>query len=133
MSFDTLLSDPGVKKAYMRLIRSATLKKDAPTTRICGMHFSRGVRMSRNELPSIFSWTINPKKRRVTEKKEPPLKCKKTRSQPRQNDPVVDINDCEHPEQAVVVSVGKLNTIRKLAKRKLLLKIKLAEQKISKN
>jgi len=91
--------------------------------------------MSRNEIPSIFSRTISPKKHRIIEKKEPPLKCKKTRSQPRQKDLVVDINDCERPEQAADANVCKLNTIRKdqACQKEVITEIKLAKQKILKN
>ena len=42
MKFHTLPTQPKVKKTYVRLIRNATLKKDALTTRICGAHFPNG-------------------------------------------------------------------------------------------
>ena len=54
--------------------------------------------MSRNELPSIFTWTIIPKNRRVLKKTQLSSKGEKLRSQPREKDPVLDSNECEKLE-----------------------------------
>ena len=50
--------------------------------------------MSRNELPSIFTWTIIPKNRRVLKKTQLPSKGEKMRWQPREK----DSNECENLE-----------------------------------
>ena len=100
MKFHTLPTEPKVKRTYVRLIRNATLKKDAPTTRVHrGAHFPNRVRMSRNELPSIFPWTTIPKNRRVLKKTQLPSKGKKMRSQQREKDLVLDSNECEKLEE----------------------------------
>ena len=54
--------------------------------------------MSRNELPSIFTWTIIPKNRHVLKKTQLSSKGEKLRSQPREKDPVLDSSECEKLE-----------------------------------
>ena len=71
--------------------------------------------MSRNELPSIFTWTITPKNRRVLKKTQLSSKGEKLRSQPREKDPVLDSNECENLEgdENNVVDVNFDKKIRK--------------------
>ena len=71
--------------------------------------------MSRNELPSIFTWTIIPKNRRVLKKTQLSSKGEKLRSQPREKDPVLDSNECENLEgdENNVVDVNFDKKIRK--------------------
>ena len=52
LKFHTIPKDKEVRKEYKRLIRNVNLKEDS--TRICGAHFPKGERMSRNQLPSFW-------------------------------------------------------------------------------
>ena len=54
LKFHTVPKDKGVCKEYKRLIRNVNLKEDSTRTRICGAHFPKGERMSRNQLPSFW-------------------------------------------------------------------------------
>lgn len=64
LKFHTIPKDVKVRKEYKRLIRNDSLKEDSVNTRICGAHFPDGERMSRTQLPTIFPWSTNTKKRR---------------------------------------------------------------------
>ena len=67
LKFHTIPKDKEVRKEYKRLIRNVNLKEDSTRTRICGAHFPKGERMSRNQLPTIFPWSSfkSPKKRMI--------------------------------------------------------------------
>ena len=58
LKFHTIPKDKEVRKEYKRLIRNVNLKEDSTRTRICGAHFPKGERMSRNQLPTIFPWKL---------------------------------------------------------------------------
>jgi len=68
MKFHTLPSDLKVKNMYEKLIRNKTLRLNAPNTRTRGGNCPSGERMSRTQLPSMFSWTSTPKERRAIKK-----------------------------------------------------------------
>jgi len=54
LKFHTIPKDKEVRKECKRLIRNVNPKEDSTRTRICGAHFPKGERMSRNQLPSIW-------------------------------------------------------------------------------
>ena len=90
MKFHILPSDQKVLGMYEKLIRNENLKKDSSSTRICA-HFPLGERMSRIQLPSIFSWTSVPQERRKIERVQVPIiKRPRTTSVQDENENVED-------------------------------------------
>lgn len=72
--------DEATLKEFKRLIRNDNFKKYSANTRICRNHFLGGERLSRTELPSIFSWTVLSRKRREIIKDDLPVKRKKSKN-----------------------------------------------------
>ena len=114
LKYHTLPKDGRVRKEYVRLIRNTNLKESSINTRICGAHFSKGERMSRTELPSIFPWSESPRKRRLIVKHDLNLKAKKRLIQDPQNESSIPDGDCSEirNEMDNVVEEGENGLLR---------------------
>ena len=113
LKFHTIPKDKEVRKEYKRLIRNVNLKEDSTRTRICGAHFPKGERMSRNQLPTIFPWSSlkSPKKRRIIFKHD--IDTNKRRKlifdPPEENKPPeVDLSEIREVVNDLVNNVDKL-------------------------
>ena len=113
LKFHTIPKDKEVRKEYKRLIRNVNLKEDSTRTRICGAHFPKGERMSRNQLPTIFPWSslTSPKKRRIIFKHDIDTNKRKKLifDPPEENKPLeVDLPEVREVVNDLVNNVDKL-------------------------
>ncbi|XP_068757544.1 uncharacterized protein [Montipora capricornis] len=113
LKFHTIPKHKEVRNEYKRLIRNVNLKEDSTRTRICGAHFPKGERMSRNQLPTIFPWSSlkSPKKRRLIFKHD--IDTNKRRKlifdPPEENKPPeVDLSEIREVVNDLVSNVDKL-------------------------
>ena len=109
IKWHSLPKDKTILKEYKRLIGNETLKEFSPNTRICGLHFPGGERMSRTQLPSIFPWTEPSKTRREIVKNELP----KTRKRKKDEDKVQSSSDSVSSlnQQSTSNAVGEIQRL----------------------
>ena len=59
-----------IRREYVRLLRNDNLKLKSESTRVFSAHWTGGKKLSRDHLPSIFSWSKKKTERRILSRTE---------------------------------------------------------------